>query len=106
MNESAVIDAASLSNRRCGWCVANRWVKRWVARIKRNRTMTKNVRALVCKGAIVVVKRSKRVGFGGGARNAMEKSAEHDGDDGVTIIAGRGDFSSGGQKSDGAGTRM
>lgn len=31
--------------------------------------------------------------FSGGARKAMEKSAEQDGDDGVTTIAGSGDFS-------------
>lgn len=32
-------------------------------------------------------------GFSGGARNAMEKSREDDGDEGVTMIAGRVDFS-------------
>jgi len=33
------------------------------------------------------------VGFSGGATKAIEKSAEQDGDDGVTTIAGSGDFS-------------
>lgn len=33
------------------------------------------------------------VGFSGGAWKAMEKSAEQDGDEGVTTMAGSGDFS-------------
>ena len=37
--------------------------------------------------------RSRMVGLGGGARNAMEKWRSSEGDDGVTMIAGRGDFS-------------
>jgi hypothetical protein len=36
---------------------------------------------------------SRTEGFGGGAKNAMEKSRDEDGDDGVTMIAGNGDFS-------------
>lgn len=39
------------------------------------------------------VRRSHLEGFSGGARNAIEKSCEDEGEDGVTIIAGRGDFS-------------
>jgi hypothetical protein len=38
--------------------------------------------------------RSRSDGFGSGARNAMEKSTELLGELGVTIIAGRSDFSS------------
>jgi len=38
--------------------------------------------------------RSHNDGFGSGARNAMEKSVEHLGELGVTMIAGSGDFSS------------
>lgn len=38
--------------------------------------------------------RSRNDGFGCGARNAMEKSVEHLGELGVTMIAGSGDFSS------------
>ena len=38
--------------------------------------------------------RSRRVGFGNGARNAMAKSRSPEGDDGVTIIAGSSAFSS------------
>ena len=38
--------------------------------------------------------RSLREGFGGGAINAMEKSVSPEGDDGVTMIAGRAAFSS------------
>jgi len=38
-------------------------------------------------------RRSRAVGFSGGARNAMEKSAEQDGDEGVTMIAGSDDLS-------------
>ena len=37
--------------------------------------------------------RSRKVGFGGDAKNAIEKSWDEDGDDGVTMIAGSGDFS-------------
>lgn len=39
------------------------------------------------------VKRSLRVGAGGLARKAIEKSRDEVGDEGVTIMAGRGDFS-------------
>jgi len=66
---------------------------------KKNKMRTMAVRALVWKGATAVAARSKSVGLGGGARKAIEKSAEHDGDEGVTMIAGSGDFSSGGEKS-------
>jgi len=52
--------------------------------------------------------RSRNDGFGSGARNAMEKSVEHLGELGVTIIAGSGDFSStkGMVRSKGAGMRV
>ena len=40
------------------------------------------------------VTRSRREGFGSGARNAIEKSMELLGELGVTMIAGSGDFSS------------
>jgi len=38
-------------------------------------------------------KRCFRDGLGGAARNAMEKSRVDEGEEGVTIIAGRADFS-------------
>lgn len=52
--------------------------------------------------------RSRHDGFGFGARNAMEKSAELLGVLGVTMIAGSGDFSStkGKVRSKGAGMRV
>jgi len=37
--------------------------------------------------------RSRMVGLEGGARKAMEKSWVEDGDDGVMMMAGKGDFS-------------
>lgn len=57
--------------------------------------------SLVCTGERTEVARWKSVGLGSGAMKAMEKSAEHWGDEGVTMIAGSGDFSSGGVKSAG-----
>jgi len=60
---------------------------------------TKAMRALVCKGTTAATKRSRKEGLGGGATKAIEKSNELDGEEGVTIIAGNGDFSSGGVKS-------
>jgi len=73
--------------------------------MKKRRMRIRVVRAFVCSGATTERTRSMRVGFAGGAINATEKSAEHDGEEGVTIIAGNGDFSSGGWKSGGGGTR-
>jgi hypothetical protein len=60
---------------------------------KNNSKSRKVVRALILSGAASGKGRSFAVGFSGGAIKAMEKSAEHDGDDGVTTIAGSGDFS-------------
>jgi hypothetical protein len=37
--------------------------------------------------------RSKREGLGGGAKKAIEKSWDEDGEEGVTMMAGKGDFS-------------
>lgn len=54
------------------------------------------VRALKQKGCVTFVneeRRSRMDGLLGGARNAIEKSCEEDGEEGVTMIAGRGDFS-------------
>lgn len=52
--------------------------------------------------------RSRSDGFFSGAKNAMEKSVEHVGELGVTIMAGSGDFSStkGKVRSKGAGMRV
>lgn len=60
-----------------------------------------------CLG-ISEVMRWRSVGFGGGARKAMEKSLALAGDDGVTMIAGSGLFSStkGSVRSSGAGMRV
>lgn len=44
--------------------------------------------------ARAVETRSRRDGFGGGAKNAMQKSVSPDGEEGVTIMAGNRDFSS------------
>jgi len=38
-------------------------------------------------------RRCRMDGFGGEARKAMEKSCVEDGEEGVTMMAGRGDFS-------------
>ena len=51
------------------------------------------VRALRLNGAASENSLSDAAGFSGGARKATEKSAEQDGDEGVTTIAGSGDFS-------------
>ena len=55
----------------------------------------KVVRALRLSGEASEKSRSfaVTVDFSGGAMKATEKSAEQDGDDGVTTIAGSGDFS-------------
>jgi hypothetical protein len=37
--------------------------------------------------------RSAREGLGAGAKKAIEKSWDEDGEEGVTMIAGKGDFS-------------
>jgi len=85
-------------------------VNRWQAIMKNNSRSMKVVRALRLSGAASEKSRSftGTVGFSGAARKATEKSAEQDGDDGVTTIAGSGDFSpiceSG--TSPGAGMRM
>jgi len=52
--------------------------------------------------------RSKMERLGGGARNAIAKSRDEAGDDGVTIIAGNGDFSvaSGSDRSRGGGIKV
>ena len=62
--------------------------------MKSNSRSRKVVRALRLIGAASEKSRSFAVtlGFSGGARKATEKSAEQDGDDGVTTIAGSGDF--------------
>lgn len=63
--------------------------------MKSNSKSRKVVRALRLSGVASEKSRSfaVTVGFSGGARNATEKSAEQDGDDGVTTMAGSGDFS-------------
>jgi len=57
-------------------------------------------------GEVYDVIRSRMFGLGGGARKAMAKSPVEEGDEGVTMIAGRGDFSEakGRERSSGAGT--
>jgi len=65
------------------------------------------VRALRLSGDATEKNRSHAEGFLGGARKATEKSAEQDGDDGVTTIAGSDDLSPILEReiSPGAGTR-
>lgn len=57
---------------------------------------------------VKVERRSLIVGLGGGARKAMEKRCSSEGEEGVTMMAGRGDFSdtSGRERSRGAGMRV
>lgn len=78
--------------------------------MKSNSKSRKVVRALRLSGAASEKSRSFAVteGFSGGARKATEKSAEQDGEDGVTTIAGKGDFSPICERgtSSGAGMRM
>jgi len=66
------------------------------------------VRALRLNSEECVKTRLHAEGFSGGATKAMEKSAEQEGDEGVTTIAGSGDsspiFES--ETSPDAGTRM
>jgi len=70
------------------------------------------VRALRWKGeetnGAYEPRRSRIEGFGGGARNAIEKSLAEDGEDGVTIIAGRESFFvfRGRERSRGAGIKV
>ena len=61
--------------------------------MKSRRRSRKVVRALRFSGAASEKNRLRRVGVSGGARKATEKSAEQDGDEGVTMIAGSGDLS-------------
>lgn len=70
-------------------------MNKWQAMMKSNSKSRKVVRALRLSGAASERSRSFAVtpAFSGGARKATEKSAEQDGDDGVTTIAGSGDFS-------------
>lgn len=53
-------------------------------------------------------RRSRTLAFGGGARKAIEKSCVWMGDEGVTMMAGKGDFSvmEGRERSRGAGIRV
>jgi len=76
--------------------------------MKSNSKSRKVVRALRLRCAARGKGFSRAVGFSGGARKATEKSAEQDGEEGVTTIAGRGDFSPicETEASPGAGTRM
>ena len=69
--------------------------------MKSGRKTSKNARALRgVVGALGVKDRRRfpsravRGGFGSGARNAMRKSVSPEGEEGVTMIAGKGDFSS------------
>jgi hypothetical protein len=61
--------------------------------MKSNSNSRKVVRALRLSGTVSGKGRFLAGGFSAGARKAMEKSAEQDGDDGVTTIAGSGDSS-------------
>ena len=69
-------------------------MNRWQAMMKSNSKSRKVVRALRLSGVASENSRSfaVTVGFSGAARKATEKSAEQDGEDGVTTIAGSGDF--------------
>jgi len=88
--------------------VARRWVNRWHAMTKSSNRSRNVVRALRLSDARSEKGRRVVVVFSGGARKATEKSAEQDGDEGVTTMAGSGDFSPifESATSPGAGTRM
>jgi len=60
------------------------------------------------RGAAYLEIRCCMEGFSVGARNAIEKSCEEQGEDGVTMIAGRCDFSVmlGRERSRGAGIKV
>lgn len=73
--------------------------------------MMMTVRALSRAGGsndTKVENRSAREGFGWGAKKAIEKSWAEDGDDGVTMMAGKFDFSvaRGKERSSGAGINV
>jgi len=89
------VTPCNIPNWRWGRLAAKRWVNRWHAMMKSKSKRMKVVRALRVRlnGAANGNDRSSAMAFSGGARKAMEKSAEQDGDDGVTTIAGSGDFS-------------
>lgn len=77
-------------------------------KMRNRRKMIERKRKLAALKCLNVSKRCFREGLGGDARNAMEKSCEEDGEDGVTMMAGRPDFSvaKGKERSRGAGIRM
>jgi hypothetical protein len=73
-----------------------RWVKRWQKRMKRRRRTKRTVRArkeTTEADLAYALQRSPNDGLGGGAKKAIAKSLEDDGHGGVTMMAGRGDFS-------------
>jgi len=73
--------------------MAKRWVTRWQARMNMSRRVKSAVLALT-ESPKHAKKRVKTESLGGGARNAIAKSLSPKGEDGVTMIAGKGDFSS------------
>jgi len=65
-------------------------------KMRTSKKMIERSRKFVCAeltGPLIDMKRCINVGFGGSARKAIEKSRFDDGEEGVTMIAGRGDFS-------------
>jgi len=96
-------------NSMCGLLEASPCAKRWQIRTEMRRRRIRPVRALTGNRDWKEDEmRSRTEGFSGGARNAMAKSVDDDGDEGVTMIAGRGDFSVrvGSERSSGAGRRV
>lgn len=73
--------------------VAARCVMKWQRRTKMTMRRRIIIRASLCSGAVYVLRRSRTEAFGSGGRYAMAKSLAEEGDEGVTMTAGKGDFS-------------
>jgi len=102
--------ASSLEKSRRGRLVARRCVMRWQKRKDRRSSNRMTLRTLTWKGVATEDNRSRKVGFVGEGRNAIEKSVDDMGEEGVMITAGRRDFSvtigrDSTERSSGAGIR-
>jgi len=70
--------------------VANRWERSW--HMKKRRKNAQRMERTRKLGAYGDLKRSRKLCLGGDGMKASEKSCVEEGDDGVTIIVGKGDF--------------
>jgi len=100
------------ANSKCGRRAAMLCVTRWHTRMKKTTSMKTMERRRKLGDANTladeVERRSRMDGFWGAARKAIEKSCVDDGDEGVTMMAGRWDFSvtRGKERSSGAGISL